>query len=172
MQSSQKITAAVGIVLSVLAAVVVLWVVGLPTVPQLERAVPFRALTLEDEVISISASPGQPVVLNFWATWCVPCVVEMPRLEAAYQAHRAAGLLLIGVNVGEDPSQVQTWVAEHNINFPIVIDRYFEIEKAYEVRQIYPSTFFIDARGNIVRVHQGPLSEDDLADYLAELGLH
>ena len=169
--SRRKSIAAVGVLLSGLAALFVLWQAGLPAVPQIEQAVAFRALTLDNEPLEVSPNPGQPVVLNFWATWCVPCVVEMPMLEAAHQKHQVNDLLLIGINAGENPETVQQWIAQNNINFPIVIDPYFELEQAYEVRQIYPTTFFIDARGNIKHVHRGPLSEDDLNDNLALIGI-
>jgi thiol-disulfide isomerase/thioredoxin len=166
----RKRLAAVGAVLCVLAAVSILVWSGLPDVPRVEQVVAFDAETLDDERLTIAPQPGRPVVLNFWATWCAPCVIEMPILEDAYQQHRDDGLLLVGINLAEDPEMVESWLNENDINFPVVIDRFRELEAAYEVRG-YPTTFFIDARGNIRRVHQGPLSEDELAENLRRIGI-
>ena len=166
----QQLLAAVGALICALAAVGILVLAGLPSVPQVEQVVAFDALTLENERLTISPEPGRPVVLNFWATWCGPCVVEMPRLEAAHQRHIEDDLLLVGINLAEDPNHVREWVTEHDITFPVVIDPFRELEAAYEVRG-YPTTFFIDARGNIVQVHVGPLSEDDLTENLKRIGV-
>lgn len=166
----QKQRAAASALLCVLAALALVVAAGLPSVPRLEQVIAFDAETIADERLSISPQPGQPVVLNFWATWCAPCIIEMPLLEAAHQDYQDDGLLLVGINLAEDPDDVRAWLAANNINFPVVIDQFRELEAAYEVRG-YPTTFFIDARGNIRRVHTGPLSESELAENLRRIGV-
>ncbi len=164
--------AALGAIFSVIAAFAILWLAGLPDVPRLERAPAFTALTIDGQRLQITEQPNQPVVLNFWATWCVPCVTEMPRLEAAYrQYHIQDNLLIVGINAAEDEDTVRAWLAERDITFPIVLDQFRELERAYQVGGTYPTTIFIDKGGNIVRVHRGILTEKALAQNLASIGV-
>lgn len=169
---SIKNAARLGAILAVLAAFAILWLAGFPDVPRLERAPAFAALTVEGDRLEVTDPPGQPVVINFWATWCAPCVIEMPRLEAAHQQHHTDdNLLLIGINMGEDEENVRAWLAERDITFPVVIDPFRELELAYEVGGVYPTTIFIDSDGNIVRVHRGLITEAQLQENLALIGI-
>ncbi|NDJ87191.1 MAG: TlpA family protein disulfide reductase [Chloroflexi bacterium] len=170
MNPTTRILAASGAVILLLAAGSILWLAGLPQVPSLTTAPEFEALTLENERLAIDPLLNRPVVINFWATWCVPCVIEMPRLEDAHQKYQARGLLVVGVNVGEDRATVAPWIAEHDVSFPIVLDRFGELEQAYEVRG-YPTTFFVDRQGRVQKTVQGLLSEDELDDGLAAIGI-
>lgn len=153
----QRIMAAGGAIGLALAAV---WLIGLAGLPQhpagVERIQPFRALTIADEPLSIEA--GRPVILNFWATWCLPCVTEMPLLQ---QAFTDSGVLLVGINAGEDEHTVQTWVNDKQLTFPVVIDRYGELQAIYRVRGL-PTTIFIDQDGYVYRVVEGAISASTL----------
>lgn len=170
--SIPQLAAVFGSLLAILAAVAILWLAGLPSVPRLARAPAFTALTLDDQRLQVAEQPGRPVVLNFWATWCTPCVIEMPLLEAIYRQHaQRDDLLLVGINVAEDEETVNAWIAERDITFPIVIDQFRELERAYQVGGTYPTTIFIDSGGNIVRVHRGLLTDDILAENLARIGV-
>ncbi len=172
-QTSQlQKAAAIGSLLAVMAAFAVVWWVGLPDVPRLERAPAFAALTVEGERLQVTEQPGRPVVLNFWATWCGPCVIEMPYLEAAHRRYGdSENLLLVGINLAEDHDVVRAWLLERNITFAVVIDQFRELERAYRVGGAYPTTIFIDSGGNIVRVHRGLLTETLLAENLARIGV-
>lgn len=166
-----RILSAVGAVVLLLAAVFVLWRAGLPENNRiLGEVVPFNAETLEGQSIRVDTSLEVPIVLNFWATWCLPCVIEMPRLEEAYQ-DADGKWLLVGVNAGEAPSEVQVWIQENPVTFPIVIDSTGTIAVSYGAQAQLPTTVFIDRQGYIRKIVYGLLSENALYDGLNTIGI-
>ncbi|MCQ3932949.1 MAG: thiol disulfide exchange role in cytochrome c biogenesis [Chloroflexi bacterium] len=166
-----RILSAVGAVLLLGAAVLLVWRVGLPQNNRiLGEIVPFSADTLDGQSVIVDTSLDKPIVLNFWATWCKPCVVEMPRLEDAYQDVDEEWLL-IGVNAGEDPTKVQEWIQEHPVSFPIIIDSTGEIAVSYGAQSQLPTTVFIDRQGYIRKIVYGLISENALEDGLDAIGI-
>jgi peroxiredoxin len=103
---------------------------------------------------------GQPVVLNFWATWCKPCRQEMPQLVNAYDTHKDEGLVVIGLNLQEGRSVIQPFADEYGMDFPLLIDRDGDVGDKYRLLGL-PTTVFIDADGVIQRVFNGPLQEEE-----------
>jgi len=97
---------------------------------------------------------GQVVMVNFWATWCGPCRQEMPHLEALYQRYSELGFTLLGVNVEEDASGADRFLAETPVSFPILFDPENEVSALYEVVAM-PSTVLIDRNGNLRFIHHG-----------------
>ncbi len=171
MNAILRILSAVGAVLLLVAAVLLLWQVGLPENERiLGEIVPFNAETLDGQAVMVGAPPDRPIVLNFWATWCKPCIVEMPRLEKAYQ-DAANEWLLVGVNAGEDAALVQTWMQENPVSFPIIIDSMGEIAVSYGAQSQLPTTVFIDRQGYIRKIVYGLLSENALKDGLDAIGI-
>jgi cytochrome c biogenesis protein CcmG, thiol:disulfide interchange protein DsbE len=125
----------------------------------------FRLLTTEGEELQLTALRGQPVVLNFWATWCPPCRAEMPELEQLQRQYAADGLIVLGVDQGETAEAVTGYArGVVQTTFPLVLDIQLEASKAYQVRAL-PTTFFVDAEGRIRDVKVGgPLDSAALAD--------
>ena len=105
---------------------------------------------------------GTPVILNFWATWCSPCVREMPTLQKFYDEHKEQ-LVVIGINLGEDRKTIEKFIKNLNITFPIILDKDKKIEKSYNLI-IRPSTYFIDKNGVVVDKKLGELSREDLSE--------
>lgn len=103
---------------------------------------------------------GQVVVLNFWATWCPPCVAEMPSLERLHQRLRDRGVVVLGVNVDEDPAAYENFLRTHNITFPNHRDPEKRISTLYGTF-MYPETYIIDPQGRLVRKVEGALEWDD-----------
>jgi peroxiredoxin len=115
---------------------------------------------------SLSAFGGQPVVLNFFATWCTPCRVEMPHLQAAYERHRDEGLVVLGLDVQESPEVVPPFLAELGLDFPVMLDVSGDITRLYRVRSM-PTTYFIGADGVVAHIWPGMFSgEEQLTDAL------
>jgi peroxiredoxin len=86
---------------------------------------------------------GRVVFLNFWATWCVPCRLEMPAMERIYREFKGRGFVVLAVNVQEGPGAVRAFVRELKLTFPVVLDRKGEAAIAYAVRGL-PATYLID----------------------------
>jgi len=114
--------------------------------------------TLDGSEVRLSALRGQPVVLNFWATWCAPCRQEIPQFVAAYERFRNESLLVLAVNMQEGKSIARGYAEDFGMNFPIPIDVDGEVGDEYRLLGL-PMTYFID-RGGVVRsVFTGPLQE-------------
>lgn len=101
---------------------------------------------------------GQPVVLNFWATWCQPCRQEMPQLVNAYNKNKDNGLVVIGLNLQEGRDLIRPFANDFGITFPILIDRDGDVGDQYRLIGL-PTTYFIDPNGVIVSIFRGPLQD-------------
>lgn len=128
----------------------------------------FTLATLDGGTLTLSELRGQPVVLNFWATWCPPCRTEIPALEQVY-TELDGDVLIIGVDVQEDPAEVAAFAQEIGMTYPVALDTQADVARLYQVRA-YPTTYFINAEGTIVRVFTGPLNEPLLYTRLTEIG--
>nr|WP_245301867.1 redoxin domain-containing protein [Symbiobacterium terraclitae] len=138
------------------------------TVPQVGTPAPDFALeTLDgDAVVRLSDLAGQPVVINFWATWCPPCRKEMPDFQQVYDKYKEMGLRFYAVNVGESRVAVRDFAERLGVDFPILIDADESAQRAYRILPI-PATFFIDRDGIIRGVYQYQMS---LPQIEAEVG--
>ncbi len=125
-------------------------------------APPFRATTLNGGV-SLNALRGAPVVVNFWATWCVPCQVEMPELQAFHVAH--PNVHVLAVNLGESRERVVDWNAQLGLTFDLVLDPDQSIANLYRLRG-QPSTYVISPGGVIITIFYGPTTRQSLESAL------
>ncbi len=110
-------------------------------------------------------SKGKPVLVNFWATWCGPCVKEMPDLVSLNEEYSAKGALIIGISVdrgGDALNLVSDFTKENNVKYPIVIDN-GDLEKAFGGLRGIPTTFYIDKNGKIVKKLIGMQSKETFA---------
>jgi len=110
----------------------------------------FSLRNLKGNLVSLNNFKGQVVVLNFWATWCVPCRIEMPAFENLYRRYRSQGVVVIGVSLDKGADEkVRKFVEEYQLSFPILIDSNGKAERLYPSVSI-PFTFVIDKAGRIV----------------------
>ena len=105
---------------------------------------------------------GKPVILNFWASWCPPCVREMPILGDFYIEHKDE-ILVIGINLGEKDQAIERFLKRVNVSFPIVKDKNNSIEGRYNLI-IRPTTYFIDENGVIVDKRLGELKKEEIEE--------
>ena len=141
-----------------------------PVLPEVGSAAPkFELNNLSGETVNFDHLVGQPLVINFWATWCGPCRLEMPLLQEYHQKF-GSDLTIIAVNTGETSEDVQAYVDELELDLPILLDEQKKVEEMYRVRGL-PSTYFVSEDGIIRFVHIGILTESQLQGYLDEIGV-
>ncbi|MBI4491657.1 MAG: TlpA family protein disulfide reductase [Chloroflexi bacterium] len=128
----------------------------------------FLAPTFSGGASRLSDFRGQPVVVNFWASWCPPCRAEARELEHVWQAYRDRGVVFLGINVQDTEVGARTFLDEFGVTYPNVRDVADEVTAAYEVSSI-PTTVFIDRNGRIVSYRLGQVSEQQLVARLEEL---
>jgi thiol-disulfide isomerase/thioredoxin len=134
------------------------------------RATPdFTLDTLDGGKFRLADQIGKPVVVNFWATWCLPCRAELPALEEVYRNNRAQGLVVVGVDVAESPDEVAQFVTKVGLTFPIALDASGEATELYRIQGM-PTTFFVGRDGLIKdMVIGGPLTQAAIESRVAEL---
>ena len=127
----------------------------------------FTLVNLEGDEVALSDFKGQPIILNFWATWCGPCRAEMPSLQAASVSLDGQAVIL-GVNVREQPSAVGPFLDQYGVTYPVVLDEGGRIQTLYRIRA-FPTTYFIDEQGVITEIISGALNEPMLRIRVANL---
>jgi cytochrome c biogenesis protein CcmG, thiol:disulfide interchange protein DsbE len=130
----------------------------------------FTLTNLSGQTVKLSSLKGQVVLVNFWATWCIPCRAEMPAIQQAYTARKDQGFTVLAVNLNEPKPDVQSYVNSLNVNFPVLLDAGDSISNLYRVRG-YPTSFFIDRSGTVAIENVGMMTDAQLASNLAKVGL-
>ena len=107
--------------------------------------------------VSLSDHKGKVVLINFWATWCAPCIQELPSLQKIYNDHEKEGLVVLGINVDEarNISGIKPLAKKLNLKFPILIDSTGDVMKLYNPAMNIPYTVVIDKKGNIYAYFNG-----------------
>jgi thiol-disulfide isomerase/thioredoxin len=103
--------------------------------------------------IDLAQFKGQVVMINFWASWCVPCRKEMPLLDTIYKKYKPLGFTLISVNVEPDQKDAEGFLKQTPVSFPVLFDAKSQVSGLYNV-QVMPTSVFIDRKGNVRLVHQ------------------
>ncbi|MFN8378721.1 MAG: cytochrome c biogenesis protein CcdA [Anaerolineae bacterium] len=152
------------------AAATVAEVEATPTVDAVEgtaigNLAPDFALPGDDgQTYRLSDFRGRPVLLNFWATWCGPCRVEMPAFQQVHET--GSDLAILAVDYGQTAEDVAGYREEMGVTFPLLVDETMEVGDTYGVAQI-PSTFLIGPDGRVVTVHYGPLTVEQINELAA-----
>ncbi len=137
--------------------------------PDAGHTAPNFAFHLPDGTMATLADyKGQPVMINFWATWCGPCRLEMPDLVRTYETHKDDGLVIIEINSAEAHEPVSEFVKEFGMTMPVLIDARREVMSEYKTQSL-PSTFFIDREGNVQVRWIGFLTSDVLKAQLDKI---
>ncbi len=121
------------------------------------------------DIVALDALRGQVVLLNFWATWCGPCTVEMPWFAEFRAAHHAEGLAVVGVSLDESGwDAVKPFAAAHRVSYPLTLGT-DALTSAYGGIDALPSTFLIDRHGRIAARHVGLIPKADYERQIATL---
>ncbi|MFC0270622.1 TlpA family protein disulfide reductase [Metabacillus herbersteinensis] len=120
--------------------------------------------TLTGEQIKLSSLKGKTVIVNFWTSWCTYCQSEVSELNSFYESTNHQELEVLGVNITSSEKsiqQVDQFVKQYKMNFPILLDKQGEVAKSYRIIGI-PTTFVIDGNGRIKRKLVGPITKEML----------
>jgi cytochrome c biogenesis protein CcmG, thiol:disulfide interchange protein DsbE len=117
--------------------------------------------------LALASYRGRPVVLNFFASWCVPCAKESRTLEASWKRWQPAGVVVVGVDWQDFSGDAKRFVSKHGLTYPVVRTSSGDVVNAYGVTGV-PETFFVDRRGRVVAHVAGPVSDDDLSAGIRE----
>jgi cytochrome c biogenesis protein CcmG/thiol:disulfide interchange protein DsbE len=126
-------------------------------VPVSHRTAPsFTRIDLNDRQVSLAGYRGKVVLLNFWATWCAPCLTEMPRFVAWQQKYGGRGLQVIGISMDDEEQPVRILSQKYRLNYPVIMGDE-KIGEMYGGILGLPVTFLIDRSGRIRFKHEGDI---------------
>jgi cytochrome c biogenesis protein CcmG/thiol:disulfide interchange protein DsbE len=138
--------------------------------PRIGTAAPDFSVRDSDRTITLSQFKGQIVVLNFWATWCPPCIEEMPSLVEMQQRMKSKGVTVIAVSLDVDESNYHRFLRDHGVNLLAVRDGDGKSNALYGTFK-FPETYVIDRNGIMRRKFIGPVdwTMPDVIEYLGKL---
>jgi peroxiredoxin len=114
----------------------------------------FTLKSAEGRNLRLAEQRGQVVLVNFWASWCGPCKVEMPHLNKLYDKYRASGFTLLAVNIDDDARTGSATAARWGLKFPVLLDADKRVSKLYDLGSM-PATVLIDRDGKVRYLHRG-----------------
>lgn len=132
------------------------------------EAATFDLVRLDGVPVRFEEQRGRVLILDFWATWCAPCEVQMPILQEIWERRSDEPLTIVGVSMDTDPAEeVSRWLDERNLTYPIAIaDPQLSVD--YDIWS-FPTLVVVDPAGRIARSHQGVLSRPELDDLIDQL---
>jgi len=138
--------------------------------PRIDTAAPDFNVQDTDRKVTLSELRGKVVVLNFWATWCAPCVEEMPSLVQLQQRFKDKGLTVVGISIDVDNDAYHKFLKDYKIDFPTVRDPDQRTSNLYGSFK-WPETYIIDRNGIVRRKFIGPVewSQPEIVDFLSKL---
>ncbi len=128
----------------------------------------FTLSDLEGNQVTLDQFLGQPVIINHWATWCGPCRIEMPHLQNTFATRQDDGLVILALNQDETTAEAGQFFDEFGLTFTLLLDKGGATSEKYGVGRILPTTFFINAGGEITAIHRGPMTQSQIDGYLAD----
>ena len=118
--------------------------------------------------VSLAEFRGRPLLVNFWASWCVPCEEEAPALQGAWEEHRGDGLVVVGINFDDLRADARAFVRKHGATYPNAVDRDKKAVAAYGLLAV-PESFFVDRQGRIVGRIRGAVDNETNRDEFERL---
>jgi peroxiredoxin len=134
----------------------------------------FSARDIDGKTVKLSTYLGkQAILLNFWQTWCEPCVAEFPHLRRMYDANKAKGFVMFGVAMDgpETVANVPAFAKRNQLNFPVLLDEDSHVAQIYNPKKSAPLSVLIDKTGKITMIREGynPGDEEYLAKDVAKV---
>ena len=114
----------------------------------------FTLRQLDGPNLRLGEQRGRVVMVNFWATWCGPCRVELPHLARLHDKYHRAGFVLLGVNIDDDANAAKALASKLGLKFPVLFDSQKKVVAAYDLNAM-PATVLIDRDGRVRYLHRG-----------------
>jgi len=114
----------------------------------------FELRDLSGKTVKLESFRGKPVLLDFWATWCGPCIYSVPLVQQLYDRHKGQGFVVLGLNMDEDPSDVYAFTQRLKITYPVLYAGNSQVPAAYGLEGL-PLFILLDAQGKIVKRYDG-----------------
>jgi peroxiredoxin len=118
------------------------------------QAPDFTLRQIDGPNLRLGEQRGRVVMVNFWATWCGPCRIELPHLVRLHDKYRGSGFLLLGVNIDDDPGAAKALAGKLGLTFPVLFDSEKKVVAAYDLNAM-PATVLIDRDGRVRHLHRG-----------------
>jgi len=131
----------------------------------LAGAQPFEFRDMQGNAQRLSDYRGKWVLVNFWATWCPPCLEEVPDLVSLHEAHKNTDLVVIGVALDSTEKSVKAFVTKRNVTYPIVLGDYDMAEQVGQV-EVLPTSYLYNPQGELVSYQEGLLSRESVESYI------
>ncbi|OCS92429.1 thiol-disulfide oxidoreductase ResA [Caryophanon latum] len=128
----------------------------------------FSLVDLEGNTRTLSDYRGKGVFLNFWGTWCEPCKKEMPAMTRQYAVYEERGVEILAVNIEQSTFEVENFMRQHNLKFPVAIDTTGDVKYAYSIIHL-PATILIDEFGVVTNIITGEMSEQQIAAHMESI---
>ncbi len=133
-----------------------------------KKVTPFQLTSLDGKEISLEMAKGKPVVINFWSTWCGPCIAEYSLLKEAAQDPALKEVVFYSVLYEDTPENAKSFMKRYGTSFPVLLDPDLRVAIDFGVAGV-PETFFIDAEGALQYKHAGALTPRILDDKIRKL---
>ena len=127
-----------------------------------------KLITLDGNIMDLSELHGQLVMVDFWSSWCAPCLLEAQELSDSYHDYKSKGVEFLGVAIWDQERNVQRYVDKFSLDYPNAIDTNGIVPISFGVRGI-PEKYFIDKNGQLIRKFVGPMTSEILGDVLDEI---
>jgi len=120
-----------------------------------EKAPDFSLPSIEGTLYKLSDLYGKVVIINFWATWCNPCLEEMPALDILHKRYKDRGLVILGISIDRKKETVEEFISKNPVSYPVLLDQKGEVfVNKYTVTGL-PATYIVDREGHIVEQYIG-----------------
>jgi peroxiredoxin len=135
-----------------------------------DAAYDFALYDFDGNLVRLSDYRGHPVIVNFWATWCAPCRIEMPELQTAYDKFQDDGLVILALDQDEPLDRAREFFYdEMDLTFTPLLDDGSAIATSYGSYSVLPTTYFVNHDGLVSGIHRGPLTLGQIEGYLEEM---
>jgi peroxiredoxin len=134
------------------------------------QRVDFTLTDLQGKTWTLKNLAGKVVLVNFWATWCPPCLKEIPDLETLYERFKDQGLVILAIS-DEDVGKVKPFIAKRNVTYPVLLDRGRKVNGLFQIEGI-PKSFVYDRSGKLVAQSIDMRTQRQFLEMLGQAGLH